>query len=629
MLWACAATAAEVATPIVDLARSLNEPYLARSADLLEDTSQTLDLTTVQSLPESHWVPVQADVLPISYSRSAWWVRLKVTNSGDQTERRVLEVGWPLLDWLDMFVIGEDGRTLTETRIGDQRPFADRPLRTRILAIPFETPSHATRTVYLRLALSDGVMDRIPLRLWERATLTEHLEDESLGMGIYFGGIMAIMVYNLLIYLVTRDRNFLRYSAYLAMFAFWIFGFRGYGYAHLWPELPRLNNLFNLAVPALFWAVATAFVTGYLETRTHLPMLHRLLRLVSGALIGLGLMSVADILGLDMPMQFVSSWIVGLITLQGFLFIITGILAYRQGNRSARYFLLAWSCLIVGGLLYVISSLPGKPIMQGVITENGISIGSTLEFLLLSLALGDRYRTLQQLQRSIQQAVERVRMRQDVLETITHELRAPLTVISTAIQMLALNSRPTEPQDQRRLDDILVATQRLSALVDQSASGPAPLYWEGDVVSQPCDLKSLLESAAKGARLLARSHDLRVEMTIVLRKCNCDMSLTSLALANLADNAVKHTPPGSVVTLRAGSDRHEFWLEVADNGPGMDAEAMDRVFQPGFRLNASIPGTGHGLALARKLIEIQGGTLTLQSQPGQGSRFRIRLPHHD
>lgn len=195
--------------------------------------------------------------------------------------------------------------------------------------------------------------------------------------------------------------------------------------------------------------MATAFVTGYLETRTHLPTLHRLLWLVAGILISLGLLSVADILGLDMPMAFASAWIVGLITLQGVLFIVTGILSYRQGNRSARYFLLAWSCLIVGGLLYVISSLPGRPIMQGVITENGISIGSMLEFLLLSLALGDRYRTLQRLQRTLQMGVERVRFRQDVLETIIHELHAPLTIISTAIQMLALNTRTIHPKDRQ------------------------------------------------------------------------------------------------------------------------------------------------------------------------------------
>jgi signal transduction histidine kinase len=151
-------------------------------------------------------------------------------------------------------------------------------------------------------------------------------------------------------------------------------------------------------------------------------------------------------------------------------------------------------------------------------------------------------------------------------------------------------------------------------------------------VRRPCDLSNLLESAAKGARLLARGHDLSVEVVTVPMIHGCDLSLTRLALANLADNLVKHTPPGSAVAFRGGGDRHGFWLEVADNGPGMDAEAIKRVFEPGYRLDESVPGTGHGLALAlalaRQMIEIQGGTLTGKSQPGQGSRFRIWLPHH-
>ncbi len=64
----------------------VDDPYLARAAEMLEDASQALDLATVMALPDREWVPVQADVLPISYSRSAWWVRLQFTNSGDQME---------------------------------------------------------------------------------------------------------------------------------------------------------------------------------------------------------------------------------------------------------------------------------------------------------------------------------------------------------------------------------------------------------------------------------------------------------------------------------------------------------------------------------------------------------------
>jgi 7TMR-DISM extracellular 2 len=83
-LWASGTSAAS--TPTLDVAQALDDPYLARAADMLEDASQALDLATVMALPDREWVPVRADVLPISYSRSAWWVRPQFTNSGDQME---------------------------------------------------------------------------------------------------------------------------------------------------------------------------------------------------------------------------------------------------------------------------------------------------------------------------------------------------------------------------------------------------------------------------------------------------------------------------------------------------------------------------------------------------------------
>lgn len=624
MLWAISAAAERPQS--LDLAKIVTDPHLASVSEMLEDPTQRLDLAAIMTRPDSDWQPVAADVLPISYSRSAWWVRLTVINTGEQIERRILEAGWPLLDWLDMFVIGEDGRRLAETHIGDQQPFADRPLRTRVLAIPFEVPPHAKRTLFLRLALSDGVMDRVPLRLWDRADLAENLEAESLGMGLYFGAILAIMVYNLLLGITTRDRNFLRYSAYLALFALWIFGFRGFGYAQLWPAYPRFNNLFNLVLPVAYWVMAAAFVTGYLETRNNFPILHHIVRTAAGLLMVLALISMADIAGLDMPMTMVSSVHVALITLLGILFIVCGVFAYQHGNRSARYFLLAWSCLIIGGLLYVISSLPGRPILQNVITENGISIGSTLEFLLLSLALGDRYRTLQQQQRTMQLAVERVALRQSVLDTITHELRTPLTVISTAAQMLALGIQDPESGTRRRLRDILGATQRLSALIDPSVDGHAPIHWDGQLVFEPCDLNRLLQAVAEGAQPLASEHRVRVELSAIPLQLGCDPGLTRLALSNLMDNAIKHNPPGTTVVLRAGADEQGGWLEVEDSGRGLPPEALARIFEPGYRQNQQVPGTGYGLTLARQMIETQGGTLTAESTPGQATRFRIRLP---
>ena len=139
-------------------------------------------------------------------------------------------------------------------------------------------------------------------------------------------------------------------------------------------------------------------------------------------------------------------------------------------------------------------------------------------------------------------------------------------------------------------------------------------------------LKKMLEDMAGRAGLLNRGHVLRIEATALPPQSKCDPNLTRLALGNLTDNAVKHTPPGSTVILRGGRDTQGVWLEVEDNGGGLYPEDLARIFDPGYRRNPQVPGTGYGLTLAREMIEIQGGNLTAESVVGRGTRFRIRLP---
>jgi signal transduction histidine kinase len=101
------------------------------------------------------------------------------------------------------------------------------------------------------------------------------------------------------------------------------------------------------------------------------------------------------------------------------------------------------------------------------------------------------------------------------------------------------------------------------------------------------------------------------------------------AVGNLFSNAIKYTPPGGSVTLSAGASEHDIWIAVADTGPGIAAEERERVFEPFYRSvqQRRFPqGLGLGLTIARELVAAHGGSMTLTSAPGVGSRFTIHLP---
>ena len=347
------------------------------------------------------------------------------------------------------------------------------------------------------------------------------------------------------------------------------------------------------------------------------------------------------------------------------LYLAAGVRALWLGFREARYFVLAWSCLVLGMLIYALTAFPGM-LPRTLLTENSLNLGSLLECLLLALALGDRYRRMRDDQlaleqqtrlaqaaysRQLEQQVEtrtrelratvaqlhaalqteqRAQAEQRTfLATVAHELRTPLTVIDVIAQNLELDSLEADDQTRQRYERILQATGRLSNVLRNYLDEEHITSILHDAIQlADCDLRQLLAEVAEASRVLANGQGPQVEDAGLPARWRCDPELTRLALLNLADNAMKYTPPGARVVLRGGRDAMGLWLAVEDEGPGMSPEELERVFKPHCRgaNTAGQPGQGMGLPLARRLIERQGGTLTATSAPGQGCRFHIWLP---
>lgn len=637
---------------------------LAPQAEVLEDPSARLTLAEALALPAERWArPGQTRLNP-GYSTAVWWVRCTLDNDRDATQQRWLEVGWPLLDWLDVQVI-DGGRESTAFRTGDQRPFASRPLGTRTFVLPLELPAHSHQVVLLRLGMRDGVYDVIPLRLWEPAAFFQAAQRGNLWAGLYFGALLALLIYNSLLFLTTRDRNFFFYALYLAAVTLWNSGYLGYGYQYLWPDRSWWNNQVNISLSGMTLLAATNFVTHYLNTRRRMPWLHRTLQITTLLLVVTMVVALADTLDWAVPVVANIAGYVLLTCLLALLYLAAGVRALWLGFREARYFVLAWSCLVLGMLIYALSAFPGV-LPHTLLTENSLNAGSLLECLLLALALGDRYQqmrddqlALEQQTRVAQEAYSR-QLEQQVetrtrelsatvaqlhaaleteqrtqseqrtfLATVAHELRTPLTVIDVIAQNLELDSLEADDQTRQRYERILQATGRLSNVLRNYLDEAHMTSILHDTLQlADCDLRQLLAEVAEASRVLAQGQGPRVEAAGLPACWRCDPKLTRLALLNLADNAMKYTPPGTRVVLRGGREAMGLWLTVQDEGPGLSPEELEQVFKPHSRgaNTTGRPGQGMGLPLARRLIERQGGTLTATSAPGQGCRFRIWLP---
>ncbi|MEO0035049.1 MAG: hypothetical protein RLZZ501_1072, partial [Pseudomonadota bacterium] len=220
------------------------------------------------------------------------------------------------------------------------------------------------------------------------------------------------------------------------------------------------------------------------------------------------------------------------------------------------------------------------------------------------------------------------------LATVSHELRTPLNaVIGFSEALLSRALGPLDPaQVQDYLDLIHTAGQHLGALINDILDVSRVELGHLDLADDEIDPAELMTSV----RLLLSPHatDAGIRLTSdlppALPRFRADLRRLRQALLNLVTNAIKFTPAGGTVTLRVRADAAGLRIEVEDTGIGIPPEHHGRVWQPFFQADAeharSHDGAGLGLAIVKRLIEAQGGTVGLDSAPGQGTRVTIHLP---
>ena len=209
---------------------------------------------------------------------------------------------------------------------------------------------------------------------------------------------------------------------------------------------------------------------------------------------------------------------------------------------------------------------------------------------------------------------------------LNHEFRTPLSTIDGAIQRLEATSPHTDEATRARYRKIALATDRLIGMLDDYLS-PERMAGIGSE-RQPTTVapRTLLEEGAAQLRAAGRVASIKArELPETLR---CDPEGLRLALKVLIDNAVAYSPATSPVVLGGRLAASGIELSVRDHGPGVPRDEQPRVFDKFYRGSnaAGMPGSGLGLYMARSIVEVHGGILSLVSPGGGGADFRIWLP---
>lgn len=234
-----------------------------------------------------------------------------------------------------------------------------------------------------------------------------------------------------------------------------------------------------------------------------------------------------------------------------------------------------------------------------------------------------------QLEEAYQELARANAAKDDFLRSMSHELRTPLNSVIGFSRLLE-QEMPGPLNDEQRLQVRMIreAGMHLLSLVDDVLDLARIEDGRISVEHADVDLCALAQDAVAAVRPLADEKGLALEVDADgAAVCRSDPQLVRQIVWNLLSNAIKYTERG-VVRVRVEHDEHAAVLTVADTGPGMTADEIERAFEAftRFRPPGDSPGTGLGLAISKRLAELLGGRITVQSTLGEGSEFSLELP---
>lgn len=571
------------------------------------------------------------------------WIRITLRNSSPKPQHGILENADIHTDRVELFLADtSEAERWQRLASGEKVPLLQRPLWGRSIAFPVTIPAQGESVVYLRAC------DHFAI--WQEFTWWPNQQDfhsaqlrDVLTEGAYFGTLLALLFYNVVLWVRLQFPDTGRYLLYLGSFIAYMFIARSMPPLFGWALGSPWMEVISMMALALSGAFLAEFARVFLELKSRAPKANRVARIISGIMIVLALGSLASPWSdqTDLIHYILLAAILTHLILAGVAFT-----AWRAGVRQARYFLLSFGLLFVSMTPVLLISVFPIPLD---IAARTIMIGSALEMLLLSIGTADRFAVMQRETIRVQKALlEETEQRQalqeayaDELEVevrertrdlatanedkdriiavLAHDLRSPLTGITqTAEQLTALPASGRIAQfinDSARIgrhlllmiEDLALWAQLRS---DKSQAGTYPVQ---SLITPVVTLHRSLADRENITLIVEGPSDLAVEV---------DRVLAQTLVRNLLVNAIKFARHR--VIIRTDSRDHDIRISVRDDGPGLPSSVAAQL-NNSEPVNLTING-GLGLRLCSEISRVIGTRLEVTLPEDGGTELSFTLP---
>ena len=428
-------------------------PAEAMTLRQLEDPSGALVVADVLARAAADWQRVPDRSPNAGYSDSAWWYDLHLPPTVEA--ERLLEIAFPVLDLIELWVFDGEQRVLAHHRMGDKWPFATRPVVHRHFVVPLVRSPDGRDPVRVLARVRTTSSVQFPVRLWRPVDFHAREQLALVLQGLYLGVMLGLLVYNLFLYFSVRERVYFWYVLWVLGIATFLASINGLSFQYLWPQATQWND--TAIVLSLGGAVACAvqFLAAFLDLRTRGGWMWRLVW-------GMGLVAFAvTALTLVLPYGVSIRLVIGLALASIGMALLVSALRWREGFVPARHFLVAWSAVLLGGTVLAAYKFGWLP--RNLVTEHAAQIGSVIEVLLLSLALAARLSNERRLREQAQgEVIEAQRQANERLELRVAERTQALERLNHRLDAASRTDGLTGVFNRRHFDEVLQAEVRRS-----------------------------------------------------------------------------------------------------------------------------------------------------------------------
>ncbi|RUO18967.1 hypothetical protein CWE08_10425 [Aliidiomarina iranensis] len=402
-----------------------SEPELPNIAYFKAD-DVALSLDDVRNMPADQWNSIGNEAPSFGYDTTPHWLRVDVPAADFY---RLLQIEYPLLDHVDVYFVAFDGR-VEHHYMGDTQPFYRRPIAADGFVVP--VPFNDAHTMFIRVQTSSSLS--VPIRIWETSAFHQAEGPRYVAIGLYFGVLLCMVVYNLFGYVVTREASFFSYSIYVVFTGLLMAALSGVGFRYLWPNGLWLQERAITLFGGLAFVFATLFITQLLSLRKKSKGWHTGL-LILGSFAGL-----VAICSLFLPYAITIFMLLPFSVIACFYVLVLGVAMWVKGMQHAQIFTLAWFAFLVS---IIFNSLGYLGLIDGqFIQRYAIMIGSGIEVLLLSWVItlmysAERTEKLGAQEQMLQHAMaaqEAQRVLNEELETRVEDRTRELQSVSESLQ---------------------------------------------------------------------------------------------------------------------------------------------------------------------------------------------------